>query len=212
VSRVPVAVLVSGSGTNLAALLESTSAADSLAEIVLVVADRHKAYGLQRARDAGVATEVVLKRDHPTPEAYDQALAAVLQRHGVEWVCLAGFMKLVGAAMLAAFPQRILNIHPSLLPAFPGLGVQQAAIEHGVRAAGATVHLVDGGMDTGPIVVQGVVEVHPDDSPEELSARILTKVEHRIYPMALRWAVQGKLRLRGRVVHVDTDEPLLVVG
>jgi len=201
--RVPVAVLVSGSGTNLQALLDATAAEDHPARIAVVLADRPKAFGLQRARDAGVPTELVLKRDHPDRAAYDEALVAALRRHGVQWVCLAGFMKLVGPAMLAAFPGRILNIHPALLPAFPGLHGPRQALAAGVRIAGATVHLVDEGMDTGPIVVQGAVPVRADDDEASLAARILHQVEHRVYPLALRWAVEGRLSVHAGVVRVD---------
>jgi len=208
--RVPVAVLISGSGTNLQALLDATGEPGHPAEITRVVADRHKAFGLQRARQAGVATEVVLKRDHADRAAYDQALASVLVDAGVQWVCLAGFMKLVGPAMLAAFPRRILNIHPSLLPAFPGLHAQRQALTAGVRIAGATVHLVDEGMDTGPVVVQGAVPVLADDDEQALSQRILTDVEHRIYPLALRWAVEGRLEVDdGRVTVRGVTKPSL---
>ena len=148
-------------------------------------------------------TELVLKRDHPDRAAYDEALVAALRRHGVQWVCLAGFMKLVGPAMLAAFPGRILNIHPALLPAFPGLHGPRQALAAGVRIAGATVHLVDEGMDTGPIVVQGAVPVRADDDEASLAARILHQVEHRVYPLALRWAVEGRLSVHAGVVRVD---------
>lgn len=211
-SRVPVAVLVSGSGTNLQALIDATAAPDHPARIAVVVADRAKAFGLERARRAGLPTEVVLKRDHADRDAYDAALVEALQQHGVEWVCLAGFMKIVGPALLAAFPQRILNIHPSLLPAFPGLHAQRQALEAGVRVAGATVHVVDAGMDTGPIVVQGGVEVLPGDTEASLGERILHRVEHRIYPMALRWAVEGRLRVTGGRLEVDTASPRWLVG
>lgn len=214
----PVAVLVSGSGTNLQALLDATLAAEHPAHIAVVVSDRPGAFGLERARRAGVATEVVLRRDHATRDAYDRALAATLMRHGVEWVCLAGFMKLVGPAMLEAFPDRILNIHPALLPAFPGLHGPAQALAYGVRIAGATVHIVDEGTDTGPIVLQGAVPVQADDDVDRLAARILTSVEHVIYPRALRWAAEGRLRVersdgaRPRV-HVDGgDAPRFVFG
>jgi len=192
-SRVPVAVLVSGSGTNLQALIDATADPTHPARIVVVVADRPKAFGLERARRAGIPTEVVLKRDHPDRAAYDAALAQTLTRYGVEWVCLAGFMKVVGSPMLEAFPDRILNIHPALLPAFPGLHGPAQALAHGVCIAGATVHLVDEGMDTGPIVIQGAVPVLEGDDEHTLAQRILTRVEHVIYPRALRWAAEGRL-------------------
>ncbi len=209
-ARVPVAVLVSGSGTNLQALIDATHAPDHPAQIAVVLADRHKAFGLERARRAGIPTEVVLKRDHPDRSAYDEAVADRLRAHGVDWVCLAGFMKVVGPPILAAFPDRILNVHPALLPAFPGLHGPAQALAHGVQIAGATVHVVDDGMDTGPIVAQGAVPVVPGDDDEALGQRILHGVEHVIYPRALRWAASGKLRVVRHVgvpprVEVDGD-------
>ena len=206
--RVPVAVLVSGSGTNLQALIDATAASDHPARIAVVVADRPKAFGLERARRAGIPTEVVLKRDHGDRAAYDAALAKVLGEHGVEWVCLAGFMKVVGAPMLTAFPDRILNIHPALLPSFPGLHGPAQALAYGVQIAGATVHVVDAGTDTGPIVLQGAVPVLASDDEDALAQRILTGVEHVIYPRALRWAAQGRLsvvRKDSAKAHVEVD-------
>ncbi len=206
---VPVAVLVSGSGTNLQALIDATQQPGHPAHIAVVLADRPKAFGLERARRAGIPTAVVLKRDHPDRASYDAALVAALQEHGVKWVCLAGFMKLVGAPLLDAFPDRILNIHPALLPAFPGLRGPAQALAYGVQIAGATVHVVDAGTDTGPIIVQGAVPVLPSDDKDALAGRILGGVEHVIYPRALRWAAEGRLRVvregpRARVV-VDGD-------
>jgi len=200
-----VAVLISGSGTNLQALIDATAGGHP-ADIALVVADRHKAGGLQRAHAAGIPTEVLLKRDHPTREAYDGALVDQLRRHEVSWVVLAGFMRLVTPVLLDAFPWRVLNIHPALLPAFPGLHAQQQAFDHGVRVAGATVHFVDRGTDTGPIIAQAAVPVLPSDDAGSLQRRILA-MEHKLYPTALRWAVEGKLSIDGRKVRVAGDPP-----
>lgn len=200
-----IGVLASGGGTNLAALLEATQAPDFPAQIVVVGADRPRAGALERARAAEVPTFVVLKRDHPDRVAFDQALAEQLRAHRVDWVCLAGFMKVIGAPMLRAFPDRILNIHPALLPSFPGLDGQGQAQRHGVRIAGCTVHLVDAGTDTGPIVAQGAVPVLQGDSAADLQQRIL-RMEHTIYPAALRWAVEGRLSVEGRRVRVDLPE------
>jgi len=198
-SRVRVGVMISGSGTNLQALLDATADPDHPAQIAVVGADRHKAGGLDRARRAGVPTFVVLKRDHADRAAFDLAVTRQLEQHAVQWVCHAGYMKIVGAAYLARFPQRILNIHPSLLPAFPGLRAQQQAFDAGVRLAGCTVHIADVGIDQGPIVAQGAVPVLPDDSPQTLQQRIL-RMEHRLYPMVLRWAAQGRIAVvHGRV-------------
>lgn len=200
--KVPIGVLISGSGTNLQALLDACAAPDFPARVAVVVSNRPDAYGLERAQRAGVPTEVHLQREYPDRAAYDRRLVEALEAHHVEWVCLAGYMRLVTPDFLRAFPQRVLNIHPALLPAFPGLRAHQQTLEHGVRVAGATVHLVDDGTDTGPIVAQGVVPVLPDDTLPELTARIL-RMEHRLYPLALRWAAEGRLRVEGRQVKLD---------
>jgi phosphoribosylglycinamide formyltransferase-1 len=196
---VPVAVLASGGGTNLQALIDAGAEPSCPYRIAVVVSDRHRAGALDRARRHGIPTEVVLLRDHPDRDAFDREVVARTRAHGVEWVCLAGWMKQVGGAVLEAWPGRILNIHPSLLPAFPGLHAQQQAFDAGVRVAGCTVHLVDAGLDTGPIVIQAAVPVLATDDAEALRSRILAQ-EHAIYPEALRWAVQGQLRVEGRRV------------
>lgn len=198
---VRVGVAISGSGSNLQALLDAARAPDAVFKVAVVVSDRARAFGLQRAADAGVPT-VYLPGAGQSRDAYDAALADCFRAHQVDWVCLAGFMRIVGAPVLAAFPQRVLNVHPSLLPAFPGLDAAKQALEHGVRVTGATVHLVDAGMDTGPIVVQGAVPVRQDDTLASLQQRIHT-VEHQIYPLAVRWAAEDRLRIEGRRVHVD---------
>lgn len=191
-----IGVLASGSGTNLQALL------DAGLPVRVVVSDRPAAPALDRARARGVPTELVLRRDHPDRDAFDGALVQALRRHDASWVCLAGFMRLVGPTFLGAFPWRVLNVHPALLPAFPGLHAQRQAFDAGVRVAGCTVHLVDEGTDTGPIVAQGVVPVLPDDDAETLRLRILA-MEHRVYPAVARWAVEGRLSVEGRRVQVD---------
>jgi len=201
-SRVPVAVLISGSGTNLQALLDACAADDHPARIAVVVSSRPDAAGLERARRAGVPTVVLGGKGFDGREAYDRALVEILRSHDVAWVCLAGFMRLVTAVLLEAYPWRVLNIHPSLLPAFPGLHAQEQALAHGVCVAGATVHLVDTGTDTGPIVAQATVPVLEDDTVDSLKERIL-KQEHRLYPMALRWAVEGRLAVVGHKVRID---------
>lgn len=200
--KVPVGVLISGSGTNLQALLDACAQPDFPARIAVVLSNRPDAFGLERARRAGVPTEVHLLRDHPDRAAYDRRLVEALKAHGVEWVCLSGYMRLVTPDFLNAFPHRVLNVHPALLPAFPGLHAQQQTLAHGTRIAGATIHLVDDGTDTGPIVAQGVVPVLPTDTLPELTARIL-RMEHRLYPLALRWAAEGRLKVEGRKVRLD---------
>lgn len=183
--KTPVAVLISGSGTNLAALIEACSQPAFPARIALVVSNRPKAFGLERARQAGIPTAVLSHRAYDTREEYDQALVDVIRDHDASWVCLAGFMRIVSPVFLGAFPNRVLNIHPSLLPAFPGLNAQAQALNYGCRITGATVHLVDAGMDTGPIIAQEAVEIREGDDLESVKARIL-EVEHRLYPHALR--------------------------
>ncbi len=192
-------VLISGSGSNLQALLDASADPTYPAEIAVVLSNRADAYGLHRARAAGVPAEVWPHRDAPSRAAYDARLVERLRAHDVEWVCLAGFMRLVTPTLLGAFPWRVLNIHPGLLPAFPGLHAQAQALAAGVKIAGCTVHLVDSGADTGPIVAQAAVPVLPDDDEAALSARILAQ-EHRLYPEALRAAVEGRIKLvDGRV-------------
>ena len=200
--RVPVGVLASGSGTNLQALLDACADPAFPARIAVVISNRAKARALDRARQAGVVALHLPKRRSQPRQEYDAQLVAALHRHGVQWVCLAGYMLLVTPVFLDAFPDRVLNIHPALLPAFRGLDGQGQALDHGVRVAGATVHLVSLEMDTGPIVNQGAVPVLPDDDRDALQQRILA-VEHRLYPQALRWAVEDRLRLEGRRVVVD---------
>jgi len=194
----PVGVLVSGSGTNLQALLDSQGAAYRVA---VVLSNRPGVGALDRAEAAGVPAVVVPHRGR-SREDFEDALLAVLREHEVEWVALAGFLRVLTPRFLGAFPGRVLNIHPALLPSFPGVHAQQQAWDYGVRIAGATVHLVDAGTDTGPIVAQGAVPVLPGDDAHTLRQRILG-VEHRLYPMALRWAVEGRLRVEGRRVEVD---------
>ena len=194
-----VGVLASGRGSNLQALID---AAIPGVAIVAVGADRHRAKALERARAHGIDTFAVLKRDHADRAAFDSALAHELVRREVDWVCHAGFMKIVGASMLAAFPGRMLNIHPTLLPAFPGLRPHEQALAAGVKISGCTVHIVDGGTDSGPIVAQGAVPVRPGDDEATLAARVL-RMEHRVYPMALRWVAEGRLHVTDGRVAVD---------
>jgi phosphoribosylglycinamide formyltransferase-1 len=197
-------VLISGRGSNMQALLEAITAGRLEATLAVVVSNRADAAGLGIARDAGVETVVVEHRGWPDRAAYDARLAEVLEAHGVSLVCLAGFMRIVGPALLERFPQRVLNIHPSLLPAFPGLNAQQQAFDHGVRITGATVHIVDEGLDAGPIVAQAAVPVLDDDTPGSLAARILVE-EHRLYPAAVATILAGGWRVEGRRFVVKRD-------
>ncbi|MEE2750212.1 MAG: phosphoribosylglycinamide formyltransferase [Myxococcota bacterium] len=202
---VGVGVLVSGSGTNLQALIDAAQTPGYPAHIAVVISSRRDVQALERARAADIPAVWMSPRQHDSRKAYEHALTAELQSHGVEWVALAGFMRLLGRDFLEAWPERVLNIHPALLPAFPGLDAQRQAVEHGVRISGATVHLVDEGTDTGPILMQGAVPVLADDDRDSLQQRILA-MEHKIYPKALRWAVEGRLKRRGRTIEIDLPE------
>ena len=203
-SRLRVGVLASGRGSNLQAILDATSREDFPARVVVVVSDRERAAALERAARAGVPAVFLNPKDFADRAAYDLALERVLREHRVELVCLAGFMRILTAPFVRAFAGRILNIHPALLPAFPGLDAQRQALEYGVRISGATVHFVDEGVDTGPIVLQASVPVHHDDTEESLSARILVE-EHRLYPEAVRLFALGRVHVAGRCVRVEPE-------
>ena len=194
-----IAVLISGRGSNLQAILDAIAAKRLDAAIAIVVSNRAEAAGLTRARNAGVETAAVNPSDYRGRAAYDRALVEILRARNVDLICLAGYMRLVGAPLLDAFPNRILNVHPSLLPAFPGLDAQRQAFDHGVRVSGATVHFVTAGLDDGPIVLQAAVPVLDDDTAETLAARILTE-EHRIYPQAIQLVLAGGWSIDGRRV------------
>jgi phosphoribosylglycinamide formyltransferase-1 len=200
-ARKVVGVLVSGRGSNLQALLDAQSAGSLGGEVGVVISNVESALALQRARAAGVPAVFVDPRDR-SREAFDAELESLLRGHGVELVCLAGYMRLLSPGFVRAFAGRVVNVHPSLLPAFPGLDAQRQAIDHGVRVSGATVHLVDEGLDSGPIVLQEAVAVDRDDSPETLAARIL-EAEHRIYPRAVRILLEGRYRIQGRRVILE---------
>jgi len=190
-------ILISGRGSNLQALIDAIAGGRLDATIALVISNRADAAGLERARAAGIEAICLPHRAYATREDYDRALVKELQARDVGLVCLAGFMRLVGAPLIEAFPNRILNIHPSLLPAFPGLDAQRQAIEHGVKVSGVTVHLVTAELDGGPIVVQRAVPVIAGDTAESLSARILEE-EHRAYPEAVQLILHGGWRMEGR--------------
>lgn len=192
-------VLISGRGSNLQAIIDAIAAGRLDAKIALVISNRADAAGLERARAAGIETLVLPHKSYPDRAAYDRALAAALKSRGVVLVCLAGFMRLLGPAFIEQFPNAVLNVHPSLLPAFPGVDGQRQALEHGVKVAGATVHFVTPELDAGPIVCQSAVPVLDDDTEETLSARILAE-EHRIYPDAIGRVLSGRWRLDGRRV------------
>ena len=206
-SKPKVAVLISGSGTNLQALLDAASAPDYPAQIKLVISNRPGAYGLVRAQNAGVETLVIDHRHFASRADFDAAMDQNLKARDIEIICLAGFMRLLTPEFVLAWSGRMLNIHPSLLPAFKGLHVQQRAIDAGVRFSGCTVHFVTPEMDEGPIVVQAVVPILGDDSADRLAARIQVQ-EHRAYPLALRLLAEGRVRIDGPRTHIaDAQAP-----
>jgi phosphoribosylglycinamide formyltransferase-1 len=190
------AVLVSGRGSNLQSIIDAIDRGALDARISVVISNRADAAGLLRAREAGIEAIWLNPREHPDRDAYDRAIVEHLKLRDVGLVCLAGFMRLVGAPLLEAFRDRILNVHPSLLPAFPGLDAQRQALEHGVRVSGATVHLVTADLDGGPVILQSAVPVLDDDTVDTLSARILVE-EHKIYPEAIRLVLDGGWHLEG---------------
>lgn len=192
-----IAVLISGRGSNLQAIIDAIARGELAATIAVVVSNRADAAGLLRAREAGVESQVLDHRQHADRSSYDGAMVELLKARDVSLVCLAGFMRLVGPTLLAAFPNAVLNIHPSLLPSFPGVDAQRQALDHGVRYAGATVHLVTAELDNGPIVAQAAVPVLDDDTRDTLAARILIE-EHKLYPEAIRTMLDGGWRLEGR--------------
>jgi phosphoribosylglycinamide formyltransferase 1 len=200
-----IGVLLSGRGSNFEALAESIRAGRIPgAEIALVVSNREGAPGIEKARARGIPTRVIASKGLER-EAYDRHVAAALQEAKVDLVCLAGYMRLLSPFFIAAFPQRILNIHPSLLPAFPGLEAQRQALEHGAKFAGCTVHFVDENLDAGPIVLQSALAIRDDDTVESLSERSLGE-EHRIYTEAVRIVLEGRFRIEGRRVLITPEK------
>ena len=203
-------VLASGGGTNLQAILDACASRRIDAEVAVVISNVPTAGALDRARSAKVEALVIPSKGVADRDAYDLQLVEALRARRVDLVCLAGYMRLVTPAFLDAFGPapatrgcpRVLNVHPALLPAFPGLHAQRQAVEHGARFSGCTVHFVDSGTDTGPIIVQAVVPVLPDDTEETLGARILVE-EHRLYPQAVQWFAEGRLSVTGRRVSLD---------
>ena len=196
---VPLAILISGRGSNMRAIGEAVAEGRLEAEVRVVVSNRADAAGLQWARDAGIETLVISHRDFESREACDRAMVNELKARGVKLVCLAGFMRLLSPLFFGAFPSAVLNVHPSLLPAFPGKDAQEQALVHGVKVSGVTVHFVTPELDNGPIIQQAAVPVREDDTCETLSARILVE-EHRVYPEAIQRIIAGGWRVDGRRV------------
>lgn len=199
--KLKIGVLASGSGSNLQAIIDEAATGQIPVEVVMVISDKPDAYALTRAEQAGIMTAVVLPRDYATREEYDAQVVKLLQLAGAEAVALAGYLRIVTPVLLAAYPQRVLNIHPALLPSFPGLHGQRQAFEYGVKVAGCTVHFVDEGLDSGPIILQAPVPVLDSDDEDTLTARILQQ-EHIIFPLALKLLAEGKLSIEGRRVKI----------
>ncbi len=199
--RLRIGVLASGRGSNFQALVAAARAGRMPADVVVLISDRAEAGAVALARAEGIEAVVVPPREHPGREAHDKAVTDALEARRVGLVCLAGYMRILGAGFVEHFRGRLLNIHPALLPAFPGLHAQRQALQHGVRVAGATVHFVDEGTDTGPIVLQAAVPVERGDTEDTLAARILVE-EHRIYPEAVRLFAEGRLEIDGRRVRI----------
>lgn len=197
-----VGVLISGRGSNLQAIIDASEKKKTPAKVVVVVSNRPDAYGLERAKKHNIPTAVFEPNNFPDKNTYELEIVKTLKEHKVDLLCLAGYMRIVGPVLLEHYQGRMMNIHPALLPSFPGLNVQKAAIDHGVKVSGATVHFVDEGCDTGPIIVQAAVPVLENDTEETLSARILEQ-EHRIYPEAIKLFAEGRLKIEGRRVRIS---------
>jgi phosphoribosylglycinamide formyltransferase-1 len=194
-------VLVSGNGTNLQAIIDAMERGILDSKIGVVISNNPGAFAIERARRQNIPTEIVSNKTFTEKEDYDRRLVGILKDHSVDLVILAGFMRIITHVLINAFPMRIMNIHPALLPAFSGLNVQKKALEYGVKFSGATVHFVDEGIDTGPVIIQAVVPVYDDDTEETLAARILRE-EHRIYPQAIKLFAEGRLEVKGRRVTI----------
>ena len=204
--KLRIGVLASGGGTNLQSIIDRCQDDSLDAEIAVVICNNPGAGALERAAQAGIASRCINHRDFSSREDFDTAVVSALQESGVELVVLAGFMRIITQTFIDAFPDRVINIHPALLPSFPGLHVQQQAIDYGARFSGCTVHFVDGGVDTGPILIQAVVPVLQDDTAETLAARILEQ-EHRIYPRAIQLIAENRVHINDRQVSIEPACP-----
>jgi phosphoribosylglycinamide formyltransferase-1 len=212
--KINIGALASGRGSNLQAIIDAVESGCIAAEVSVVISDKGDAYALERARKHGIAAEFIDPKQHRRRDDFDLAVLKALRAHKVDLVVLAGYMRIVGPTLVEAFEGAMMNIHPALLPSFPGLHVQRKAVEHGARFSGCTVHFVDGGMDTGPIIIQAVVPVLPGDDEDKLASRILVQ-EHRIYPEAVRLYAEGRLKVAGRRVVIKghkTDEEASLIN
>jgi phosphoribosylglycinamide formyltransferase-1 len=202
--KIDIGVLVSGSGSNLQSIIDHIEDGTLDAEIRVVLSNNPEAYALERCRKHRISATVVDHRQFSSREEFDRRVIEILKTYGVDLVVMAGFMRILSPEFFRAFPRKILNIHPALLPAFPGTHVQQKAVEYGVKFSGCTVHFADEGVDTGPIIIQAVVPVREEDTADDLAARIL-KEEHRIYPQAIQYYAEGRIEIEGRKVRIRSD-------
>jgi phosphoribosylglycinamide formyltransferase-1 len=202
-----IGVLASGRGSNFQSIMDEIESDRLKAEIVLLITDNPSAFAIERAKKHGVEYLVIQPKEYLSKDDYFMRIAAALKKKNVELVVLAGFMKIVGKPLIDAFPNRIMNIHPALLPSFPGLHGQKQALDYGAKISGCSVHFVDKGMDTGPIIIQAAVPVFQNDTEETLSERIL-KHEHRIYPEAIRLFSEGRIKVEGRKVKIEEYKPV----
>ena len=198
-------ILISGNGSNLQSIIDHIEKGSLKAIIKIVISNNPDAYGLTRAKKHGIPIVVLKNGDFKNKEDYDLELINILKNNSVDLVILAGFMRIITSTILNAFPQKIMNIHPALLPSFPGIHGQKQALEYGVKLSGCTVHFVDEGVDTGPIIIQSAVQVFDDDTEKTLAARIL-KEEHWIYPQAIQLFAEGKIEIKGRKVRINTEK------
>lgn len=206
-NKVSIGVLVSGSGSNLQSIIRHVEDGILDAEIKVVICNNPDAYALQRCSNHRIPAVVVDHREFDSRENFDRKMIAILKSADVKLVVMAGFMRILSPEFFRAFPLRIMNIHPALLPSFPGTNVQQKAVEYGVRFSGCTVHFADEGVDSGPIIIQAVVPVYEDDTADTLAARILLE-EHRIYPQAIQYYAEGRIEIEGRKIFIKNRSPL----
>ncbi len=200
-------MLISGGGTNLQSIIDACEVGSLSCKITLVISNQKDAFGLERARDHGIPREIVDHRNFGSREDFEGELIRLIDKSGADLICLAGFMRVLSPHFVGYYKHRLMNIHPALLPAFPGIHGKKDAIEYGVRFSGATVHFVDEGTDTGPIIIQAVVPVYQSDTEEVLGARILVQ-EHRIYPLAIKYFFEGRLEIIGRKVVYKSDREI----
>lgn len=203
-SKLVLGVMASGRGSNLQSILDAIEKGTVPARVSVVITDKPEAKALERARAAGIPAVCVNRKEYDSRETFEHALIDVLRAHGVELVVLAGFMRILTPVFVQAFKHRILNIHPSLLPSFTGADAHSLVLEYGAKVSGCTVHFVDEGMDTGPIILQAIVPVMDDDDHDSLAARVLVE-EHKIYPEAIRLYAEGRLTIEGRKVLIDRN-------